>query len=680
MTKLDGKTPDLAAENIEQLRQIFPDVFEEGKIDFDKLKQVLGEYVDDEKERYNFTWNGKGKALRLAQTPTTGTLRPYPKEEESKNWDDTQNLYIEGDNLEVLKLLQKSYHGKIKMIYIDPPYNTGGDFVYPDDFSNSIENYKRITGQVDDEGKWLGTNSEFSGRYHTDWLNMMYPRLRLARNLLSNDGVILISIDDNEQSNLMKICGEIFGESNFVADISWQRTYSPRNDSKGVVSEVEHIVIYSEQTSWVPNYLPRTEEMDAKYKNPDNDIMPWTSSDAFAADASTHQGMVYAIQHPFTGEMIYPYNGAHWRYQQDTMQEIMNGWTEYTLKDLQDADKRAQICGISSDDVRKDVKALVLAKPLEVAQAQAQSVLERGQWPRFYFTQNGRGGIRRKTYIDNVVGKLPTNFWPYEDVGHTDEAKKELKNLFDGSAPFDTPKPVRLLDRMLTIATDKDSIVMDFFSGSATTAHAVMKKNSEDGGNRKFILAQLPEKSPAPQYETLCDVGKERIRRAGEKIKAEIEEQNAQLKIGEEPKKVPDIGFKVFKLDSSNLKQWQPDYDDLETTLFDSISNYVEGRSELDVVYEIMLKMGMELTWPLETHTIGGKNVYEIGMGALMICLDDHITTEVAEGMAALYKELAPETWRVVFKDNGFADDSAKVNIKEILKTAGLEEDAFTTV
>ena len=680
MTKLDGKTPDLAAENIEQLRQIFPDVFEEGKIDFDKLKQVLGEYVDDEKERYNFTWNGKGKALRLAQTPTTGTLRPCPKESESKNWDDTQNLYIEGDNLEVLKLLQKSYHGKIKMIYIDPPYNTGGDFVYPDDFSDSIENYKRITGQVDDEGKQLGTNSEFNGRYHTDWLNMMYPRLRLARNLLSNDGVILISIDDNEQSNLIKICGEIFGESNFVADISWQRTYSPRNDSKGVVSEVEHIVIYSKQTSWMPNYLPRTEEMDAKYKNPDNDIMAWKSSDAFAADASTHQGMVYAIQHPFTGEMIYPYNGAHWRYQQDTMLEIMNGWTEYTLKDLQDAEKRAQICGISSADVRKDVKALVLAKPLEVAQAQAKIVLERGQWPKFYFTQNGKGGIARKTYLDSVGGRLPTNLWEHIDVGHTDEAKKELKNLFNGAAPFDTPKPVRLLDRMLTIATDKDSIVMDFFSGSATTAHAVMKKNCEDGGNRKFILAQLPEKSPAPQYETLCDVGKERIRRAGEKIKAEIEGQNAQLKIGEEPRKVPDIGFKVFKLDSSNLKQWQPDYDDLETTLFDSISNYVEGRSELDVVYEIMLKMGMELTWPLETHTICGKNVYEIGMGALMICLDDHITTEVAEGMAALYKELAPETWRVVFKDNGFADDSAKVNIKEILKTAGLEEDAFTTV
>ena len=575
MTKLNGKTPDLAAENIEQLQQIFPDVFEEGKIDFDKLKQVLGEYVDDDKERYNFTWNGKGKALRLAQTPTTGTLRPC--EAESKNWDDTQNLYIEGDNLEVLKLLQKSYHGKIKMIYIDPPYNTGGDFVYPDDFADSIENYKRITGQVDDEGNKLGTNSEFNGRYHTDWLNMMYPRLRLARNLLSNDGVILISIDDNEQSNLMKICGEIFGESNFLADISWQRTYSPRNDSKGVVIEVEHIIVYSKQTFWMPNYLPRTEEMDAKYKNPDNDIMPWTSSDAFAPGAATHQGMVYAIQNPFSGEMIYPYSGACWRYQQDTMLEIMNGWTEYTLKDLQDADKRAKICGISSDDVRKDVKALVLAKPLEVAQTQAQSVLERGQWPRFYFTQNGRGGIRRKTYIDNVVGKLPTNFWPYEEVGHTDEAKKELKNLFDGSAPFDTPKPVRLLERMLTIATDKDSIVMDFFSGSATTAHAVIKKNAEDGGKRKFILAQLPEKSPAPQYETLCEIGKERIRRAGEKIKTEIEEQNAQLKIGEEPKKVPDIGFKVFKLDSSNLKKWQPDYDNLEATLFDDVDNYVEG-------------------------------------------------------------------------------------------------------
>lgn len=242
MTKLDGKTPDLAAENIEQLRQIFPDVFEAGKIDFDKLKQVLGEYVDDEKERYNFTWNGKGKALRLAQTPTTGTLRPC--ETESKNWDDTQNLYIEGDNLEVLKLLQKSYHGKIKMIYIDPPYNTGGDFVYPDDFSDSIENYKWITGQVDDEGKKLGTNTEANGRYHTDWLNMMYPRLRLSRNLLASDGVIFISIDDTEQENMRRLCNEVFGEENFMAQIIWQKVYSPRMDVQGFSTSHDYILCY----------------------------------------------------------------------------------------------------------------------------------------------------------------------------------------------------------------------------------------------------------------------------------------------------------------------------------------------------------------------------------------------------------------------------------------------------
>ena len=303
---------------------------------------------------------------------------------------------------------------------------------------------------------------------------------------------------------------------------------------------------------------------------------------------------------------------------------------------------------------------------------------------RIFFPKNGDGVPAKKIfeaeeqeyYFDSILDRM----------GTFSEAKDEIEASLGNRNIFDTPKPEKMLKEMVRSATDSNDTILDFFSGSSTAAHAVMQLNAEDDGNRKFIMVQLPEpcadgtEAAKAGFENICEIGKERIRRAGEKIKAEIEEQNAQLKIGEEPKKVPDIGFKVFKLDSSNLKQWQPDYDDLETTLFDSISNYVEGRSELDVVYEIMLKMGMELTWPLETHTIGGKNVYEIGMGALMICLDDHITTEVAEGMAALYKELAPETWRVVFKDNGFADDSAKVNIKEILKTAGLEEDAFTTV
>ena len=635
MTKLDGKTPDLAAENIEQLRQIFPDVFEEGKIDFDKLKQVLGEYVDDEKERYNFTWNGKGKALRLAQTPTTGTLRPYPEERESKNWNDTQNLYIEGDNLEVLKLLQKSYHGKIKMIYIDPPYNTGGDFVYPDDFSNSIENYKRITGQADDEGKQLGTNSEFNGRYHTDWLNMMYPRLRLAWNLLQENGVIFISADDNEFGNLYKLCCEVFGEINFLANFIWEKRKT-RENRKIISVRHDYILCFSKNNQHRAESIgldAMTEDALDRYKNPDNDPRgPWTSVPAIAQGGHGTKSQFYTLTTP-AGRTMDPPSGSCWRYTKDKMEAAI-------------ADNR------------------------------------------IWFGSDGNGVPRIKKFLtEGKQGLTPETLLLSDDVGTNDSAKRELVSLFDGTAAFETPKPNTLLQYIARISNTADNaIVLDFFSGSATTAHAVMQLNAEDGGNRKFIMVQLPEpcadgtEAAKAGYKNICEIGKERIRRAGEKIKAEIEEQNAQLKIGEEPKKVPDIGFKVFKLDSSNLKQWQPDYDDLETTLFDSVSNYVEGRSELDVVYEIMLKMGMELTWPLETHTIGGKNVYEIGMGALMICLDDHITTEVAEGMATLYKELAPETWRVVFKDNGFADDSAKVNIKEILKTAGLEEDAFTTV
>lgn len=630
MTKLDGKTPDLAAENIAQLRQIFPDVFEEGKIDFDKLKQVLGEYVDDEKERYNFTWNGKGRALRLAQTPTTGTLRPC--EAESKNWDDTQNLYIEGDNLEVLKLLQKSYHGKIKMIYIDPPYNTGGDFVYPDDFSDSIENYKQITGQVDNEGKQLGTNSEFNGRYHTDWLNMMYPRLRLARNLLCDDGVIFISIDDNESENMKKICGEIFGEGNFIAQAIWQKRTSP--DARRIISAGhEYILIFCkniQSSGEIIRLLPFSEKDRAAYKNPDNDPRgPWVSTDCTAQAGHGTKNQFYELVTPVGRKIVLP-DSLCWRFTKEKMQEE----------------------------------------------------IEAG---RIWFGQDGKCVPRKKTYLSERAGRNLWTWWPNTEVGHTQSATQELTRLLGGKL-FDFSKPIELIKRCLSLALDSNSIVLDFFSGSATTAHAVMQLNAEDGGNRKFIMVQLPEpcregtEAAKAGYKNICEIGKERIRRAGEKIKAEIEEKSTQLKIGEEPKKVPDIGFKVFKLDSSNLKKWQPDYDALETTLFDSVSNYVEGRSELDVVYEIMLKMGMELTWPLETHIIASRNVYDIGMGALMICLDDHITAEVAEGMAALRQEESSEVWRVVFKDNGFESDSAKVNIKEILKRAGLEEDAFTTV
>ena len=344
--------------------------------------------------------------------------------------------------------------------------------------------------------KWLG---EVVGREgedlsrHDKWLCMMYPRLKLLQRLLAEDGAIFISIDDTEYANLKLICDEIFGTSCFVSNVSWQRTYSTRNDSKGIVNEVEHILVYAKQPGWAPNKLPRTAEMDSKYNNPDNDVLPWTSSDAFAADAATHQGMVYAIQHPFTGEMIYPYNGAHWRYQQDTMLEYMNGWTQYKLQLLDDAEKRAEICGVSIEDVRRGVMAIVLADPIEEAARNAQRVLKRGQWPRFYFTRNGKGGIRRKTYIDNVEGKPPTNYWAYSDVGHTDEAAKILKAIFDGRSTFETPKPTRLIERILQIAGDQNTLILDSFAGSGTTAHAVLNMNKADGGHREFILIEMED-------------------------------------------------------------------------------------------------------------------------------------------------------------------------------------------
>lgn len=320
---------------------------------------------------------------------------------------------------------------------------------------------------------------------------MMYPRLKLLYKLLADEGVIFISIDDAEYANLKLVCDEMFGSSCFVSNVSWQRTYSTRNDSKGIVNEVEHILVYSKKPDWMPNKLPRTDEMNSKYKNIDNDVSPWRTSDAFAPGAATHQGMVYAIQHPFTGKMLYPSNGACWRYQQDTMIEIMNGWTRYELKDLHDEKERAHICGVAAEDVRPEVKAIVLADPLEIAAENAQRVLERGQWPRFFFTKNGKGGIARKTYLENVGGRLPTNLWPFAETGHTDEAKKEILAIFNGKATFDTPKPHRLIEFVLRVAGDENTLILDSFAGSGTTAHAVLNMNKADGGNRKFILIEM---------------------------------------------------------------------------------------------------------------------------------------------------------------------------------------------
>ncbi len=431
-------------------------------------------------------WMGKEKVVNhhrdvpyrvLERVPEKGVLDSHGS--------DCGNMVIHGDNLEALKALLPEYEGKVDCIYIDPPYNTGNEGWRYNDNVNDPRIRKWLGETVGKEGE------DFSR--HDKWLCMMYPRLQLLRKLLAPTGAIFISIDDTELANLRLVCDEIFSPSCFVADISWQRNYSTRNDSKGIPAEVEHMLVYSKAPDWQPRKLPRTAEMDSKYKNPDNDVMPWTSSDAFAPGAATHQGMVYAIQHPFTGELLYPYNGACWRYQQDQMLDYMNGWCPYVLKDLDDALRRAEVCGVDASEVREGVKGIVLAQSVEESKAMASAIQETGPWPRFYFTRNGRGGIRRKTYIDSVGGRLPTNYWPYSEVGHTDEAKKEIKTIFGGRMPFDTPKPARLIERVLQIAAGGDALVLDSFAGSGTTAHAVLRLNAEDGGSRRFILAELDD-------------------------------------------------------------------------------------------------------------------------------------------------------------------------------------------
>ena len=432
-------------------------------------------------------WIGKDKVVNHHQeVPYRVLERQYSYDEAGQHAEDngSENMIIRGDNLEALKALLPQYEGKVKCIYIDPPYNTGNEgWVYNDNVNDP--KIKKWLGEV------VGKEGEDLSR-HDKWLCMMYPRLKLLQRLLAEDGAIFISIDDNELYNLKSICDEIFGLSCFVSNISWQRTYSMRNDSQGIPAEIEHILVYSKKPMWIPSKLPRTEEMNSKYKNPDNDPQgPWQNTTAFAPGGTTHQGMVYAIQHPFTGKMMYPTRDAHWRYQQEQMLEIMRGWCNYELKELDDAHERAAVCGLTPDEVRQGVNAIVLSEPLDVSSQKAKKVYERGQWPRFYFTSGGKGGIRRKTYMESVGGKLATNYWPFSETGHTDEAKKDLLSIFGGKVTFDTPKPARLIERVLTIAASPDSIVLDSFAGSGTTAHAVLNMNKADGGNRRFILVEM---------------------------------------------------------------------------------------------------------------------------------------------------------------------------------------------
>ena len=600
---------DVVADNVEHLRSLFPEAFTEGQVDFEVLKQLLGGLVDEREEKYGLNWHGKRRARQLALTPSTGTLRPCP--EESVDWDTTQNLMIEGDNLEVLKLLQKSYSGKVKLIYIDPPYNTGKDFVYPDDFRDSIQNYLDLTGQTDVESGKLSSNTEASGRFHTDWLNMMYPRLKLARNLLRSDGAIFLSCDDNEVQNLRTLLDEVFGEENFIATCVWQKRYSREN--RGSIGDAhDYIIVYAASASDFEatcNRIPMTEEQARVYRNPNDDPLGrWRAVPMTAQGYRPNQ--MYEVQTP-SGETHQPPEGRCW-----SMTE-----PEY-LK----------------------LKAL----------------------GRIYYGKDGSAQPGVIRYLSEVDGLVPWTWWPFNEVGHTDEARKEIRSIFGSQTVYDTPKPTRLLQRIIEIASTSDGLVLDFFAGSGTTGEAILKMNANDAGNRKFILVQLPEATGRDDYPTIADITKERVRRAALKI----QEGN--------PTFSGDSGFRVFKLDRSNIRAWDPNPEDLEKALFDGVEHLHEGRTEQDVLYELLLKLGLDLCVPIEDRTLAGKPVHSIGAGTLLVCLAKKIAADEVEalalGMAAWREEQNPAgDTTVVFRDSAFADDVAKTNIAAILEQHGLE-------
>lgn len=634
VSKMNGESLDLTQQNIQCLKELFPEILTDGrKIDFDMLKSVLGEAVEDKNERYQFTWHGKKQTILGAQKPSKGTLRPVP--EKSKNFDTTENLYIEGDNLEVLKLLQKSYNGKIKLIYIDPPYNTGQDFIYKDNFKDSVQNYLEQTGQVDSEGNIISTNSESNGRFHTDWLNMMYARLKLAKNLLSDEGILFVSIDDSEQEKLKMICNEIFGENNFVDTVIWKKKYGIQNDAKYFSSNHDFILVYAKnKNNYKQNLLPRTEEQDNRYTNRDNDPRgPWKSENFSVRTYSAKND--YPIETP-SGRIVSPPPGRSWVSSQERLKELIED-------------------------------------------------------NRIWFGADGNNSPSVKKFLSEVKqGRTSSTIWEYEEVGHTDSAKKDLKVIFDGKSYFDYPKSIPLIKQIIILATQKDDIILDFFSGSATTAHATMQLNAEDGGNRKFIMVQLPEsideKSEAYKdgYRSICDVGEERIRRAGEKIKQELIEKQQNAGMLDEnlvnPEKL-DIGFKVLKLDSSNIREWNVDFENLEDDLDLFVTPFVDGRSEMDIVYEIMLKQGLVLTYPINTFEVNGKNIYDIAYGNLFICLADNINTDITKAIIARRDEYGIETSSVIFSDAGFDNnDSEKLNCIELLKDAGYPEDNLLTI
>ena len=641
----EAQSADLVADNIAQLKALFPELVTEAadgvSVNVDVLKQLVGDQtVSDFDEKYGLNWHGKRAARKLALTPSLGTLRPCP--EESKDWETTQNLFIEGDNLEVLKLLQKSYAGKVKLIYIDPPYNTGKDFVYPDNFKDNIRNYKELTGQVDGEGRDISTNKEASGRFHTDWLNMMYPRLKVAKSLLREDGVIFISIDDNEHTNLRILCDDVFGEENFISTICWQKFHSVKSNAEHNVSQShDFILCYAKQAEGL-NFekLPMSDKALEVYKNPDNDPRGrWRTAPLTVSLLSGARGAAYKKTGKSTG--LYT----------------------ITAPNGKEHKPSAGRCWISESTVKKLIDD-----------------------NRIWWGKDGNATPMQKIFLEEKGGtKSISTFWRHEEYGSNKKANEELKALFgdndDDTENFPTPKPSQLIKTMVGMMGDDSAIVLDFFAGSATTAHAVLDYNLEKDKSCSFILVQLPEEISSGKYKTIAEIGKERIRRVSNNLKSKLD------KIDDKDAKTKrDLGFKVFKLDSSNIKAWNAEAiaaaqsgDEQAALLDEQVDHLLADRTEDDILYELLLKLGLDLCVPIEQREIAGKTVYSVGAGVLMVCLAESISYEdsetLAQGIVDWHQELAPATEvSSVFRDSGFADDKAKANTTAILDQAGLKK------
>jgi len=628
-SKLKMHSPNLTQENMARIRELFPNCVteargEDGKlklaVDFDLLRQELSEsIVEGPQERYRLDWPGKREALLTANAPIAKTLRPC--REESVDFDTTKNLYIEGDNLDALKLLQETYLGKVKMIYIDPPYNTGNDFIYEDDFAENTDEFLRRSNQKDEEGNRLVANTESNGRFHSDWLSMMYPRLKLAKILLADTGIIFINIDDGEIGNLRKLADQIFGEDNFIANLVWQKKYTRANDAKWFSDNHDHILCYGKNKSILTlNMLPRNSEQLSAYSNPDNH-----SKGAWKATPLHAKSGVNTSKYTFN-------NGVTWQPPIGTYRRF----SDETMKFMDDNNE-------------------------------------------IWFGFDGTQTPSRKSFLSEVKsGVTPVTLWLHDEVGHNHEANNELKTLGIGGY-FNNPKPSRLINRALILATNTDDIILDFFSGSATTAHAVMQLNAEDGGNRQFIMVQLPEpcdeKSEAYKagYKTIAEIGKERIRRAGAKIKAELDAQHSQNSQGSlldanTQRSTPlDIGFRVLKVDSSNMADVYYTPDTLNQSMLDMMTDNIKlGRTPEDLLFQVLLDWGVDLTLPIRKETILGKTVFFVGENAppydIVACFDTGLTEE-------LVKELArAKPLRVVFRDNGFSSDAVKINATQIFR------------